>query len=194
MEVIKLVKKASNQYEVFTESQVFVLEEDVILEYRLFEGQKLDEEMLKKILQKNQFDKLVRQAYLYSYRYVKSSNEVLDYLLHKDITYSCAQQIVEVLISKKLCDDSLLAKNIASSLARNSNGPRMIQMKLENRKFSKKDIACAMSSITDEDFQEGSSKLLKKAIKKYENLPEKERKQKIKVAFYRHGYYEVAED
>lgn len=193
MEVTKLVKKASNQYEVHTENQVFVLEEDVILQYRLFEGQKLDDEVLKKILQENQFDKLVRQAYLYSYRYVKSTNEVLDYLLHKDVSYPCAQSIVEVLISKKLCDDALLAKNIASSLARNSNGPKMIQMKLENRKFSKEDIATAISSISEEDFNEGSSKLLKKAIKKYEHLSEKERKQKIKVAFYRHGYYEVTD-
>ena len=103
--------------------------------------------------------------------------------------YEEASLIVEDLINKKILNDQIIANNVASSLARNSNGLLMIKMKLKNRQFDDNIIDIAINNITEEDYNLGLEKIIKKANNKYEKLNDNYlKKNKIKEYLYRHGY------
>lgn len=194
MQVQKIKKIDHQQYEILLENQMIILEEEIILRYRLLEGTQVSQEELQEIMKANQIQKLEHQAFLYSYLYGKSTGEVKNYLLNKDISEECADHIVHSLVEKKLCNDANLAQMLVSSYARNSNGPKMIRQKLIQKKFDGKTIAAAIQQVSNEDVEEGRQKLYQKAKKQYQNLPDFKQKQKIKECFFRHGYIELEEE
>ncbi|MDE5867500.1 MAG: RecX family transcriptional regulator, partial [Anaeroplasmataceae bacterium] len=132
---------------------------------------------------------LENNAINYALRYGKSSLEVARYLEKKDVSKDLARQIVSCLVEKKIINDLDLAKNMASFLARSSNGPIMIKTKLIGHLFSEEIIEIALHSIGEDDYQIGYDKLEKKASMKFAKLNDYERKMKMREYFYRHGYF-----
>lgn len=184
MKVSKLVKKKNSLYEVVCENKTLTVDEATVLKYKLFEGKDITDEL--EILEYDLERKYYNQALRYQFRYNKSEQEVINYLLDKELSFLMASKIVEELKSKGLINDLTLATNIASSLARLGNGPLLIQLKLKNHLFKEPIIAEAIESISEEDVKEGINKLYKKGLKQYAKHPKQALK--LKEYFYRHGY------
>lgn len=184
------IKKVKDKYKITLGDESILITEETVLKYRLFNPKEL--ENLDEIKQFDLLETFKNKAISYQVRYNKNSKEVIDYLIDKGLDFYESKQIVDDLITKKLINDQIIANNCASGLARNSNGLLMIKMKLQNRKFDSVIIDNAISQISDEDYEYGFNKIIRKANDKYSKIEETYiRKNKIKEYLYRHGYVNV---
>ena len=181
------IKKVKDKYKVTLGDESILVTEETVLKFRLFNSKELDN--LDEIKKYDLFENYKNKAISYQVRYAKNSKEVISYLLDKDLDYEDASLIVEDLINKKILNDQIIANNVASSLARNSNGLLMIKMKLKNRQFDDNIIDIAIDNISEDDYNLGLEKIIKKANNKYDKLNDDYlKKNKIKEYLYRHGY------
>ena len=181
------IKKVKDKYKVTLGDESILVTEETVLKFRLFNSKELDN--LDEIKKYDLFENYKNKAISYQFRYAKNSKEVISYLLDKDLDYEEASLIVEDLINKKILNDQIIANNVASSLARNSNGLLMIKMKLKNRQFDDNIIDLAIDNISEDDYNLGLEKIIKKANNKYDKLNDDYlKKNKIKEYLYRHGY------
>ncbi|MDE6408189.1 MAG: RecX family transcriptional regulator [Anaeroplasmataceae bacterium] len=190
MIVSRLTKLKESTYEVEIENEVYVLDEETVLKYRLFKGYEISSDLLKECIQSNELETIKKKAYSYYLRYQKNAYEIIKYLTDREILYSQALEAVNELEEKGLLNELGLAVLVAGSLARNSNGEKMIRYKLKNRHFKNDVIEASLMQLTEEDIEEGKAKLYAKAMKRFGKLPSYEQKQKLKEVFYRHGYIE----
>ena len=181
------IKKVKDKYKVTLGDESILVTEETVLKFRLFNSKELDN--LDEIKKYDLFENYKNKAISYQVRYAKNSKEVISYLLDKDLDLEEATLIVEDLINKKILNNQLIANNVASSLARNSNGLLMIKMKLKNRQFDDNIIDIAIDNISEDDYNLGLEKIIKKANNKYDKLNDDYlKKNKIKEYLYRHGY------
>ena len=190
MIVSRLTKIKESTYEVEIEDKVYVLDEETVLKYRLFKGYEISKNDLDECIQANELETIKKKAYSYYLKYQKNSYEIIKYLTDREVASPLAIEAVKSLEEKGLIDELSLAIHLAGSLARNSNGVNMIRYKLKNRHFKDEIIANALNQLEEADIEEGKSKLMSKAMKKYSKLSEFEQKQKLREVFYRHGYAE----
>ena len=188
MKVNKLNKLKNGLYEVHIDDDLLILDEETIIKYRLLIGKDILESDLKSIKLEDEINKLVNKCFQYSFKYKKSLNEVKRYLKEKNIDNDIIIRVIDILVEKKLIDDLSIAKDIASYLARNSNGKLLIQEKLKQRLFTSSTINEAIESINEDDYKYGKYKIILKLEKKYSKEEEKIRALKIKKQLYAHGY------
>ena len=181
------IKKVKDKYKVTLGDEAILVTEETVLKFRLFNSKELDN--LDEIKKYDLFENYKNKAISYQVRYAKNSKEVISYLLDKDLDFEEASLIVEDLTNKKILNDQIIANNVASSLARNSNGLLMIKMKLKNRQFDDNIIDIAIDNISEDDYNLGLEKIIKKVNNKYDKLNDDYLKRnKIKEYLYRHGY------
>ena len=181
------IKKVKDKYKVTLGDESILVTEETVLKFRLFNSKELDN--LDEIKKYDLFENYKNKAISYQVRYAKNRKEVISYFLDKDLDYEEASLIVEDLINKKILNDQIIANNVASNLARNSNGLLMIKMKLKNRQFDDNIIDLAIDNISEDDYNLGLEKIIKKANNKYDKLSDDYlKKNKIKEYLYRHGY------
>ena len=181
------IKKVKDKYKITLGDESVLVTEETVLKFKLVNPKELPN--LDEIKKYDLFETYKNKAISYQVRYAKNSKEVISYLLDKDLDLEEATLIVEDLINKKILNDQLIANNVASSLARNSNGLLMIKMKLKNREFDDEIITIAIDNISEDDYNLGLDKIITKANNKYSKLEDSYiRKNKIKEYLYRHGY------
>ena len=157
------IKKVKDKYKVTLGDESILVTEETVLKFRLFNSKELDN--LDEIKKYDLFEIYKNKAISYQVRYAKNSKEVISYLLDKDLDYEEASLIVEDLINKKILNDQIIANNVASNLARNSNGLLMIKMKLKNRQFDDNIIDIAIDNISEDDYNIGLEKIIKSGNK-----------------------------
>ena len=181
------IKKVKDKYKITLGDESVLVTEETVLKFRLFNPKELDN--LDEIKKYDLFESYKNKAISYQVKYAKNSKEVINYLLDKGLDYKESKEIVDDLINKKILNDQIIANNLASSLARNSNGLLMIKMKLKNKLFDDEVIDIAINQITIEDYNYGLEKIIDKANNKYSKLEDDYiRRNKIKEYLYRHGY------
>lgn len=181
------IKKVKDKYKITLGDESVLVTEETVLKFRLFNPKELDN--LDEIKKYDLFESYKNKAISYQVKYAKNSKEVINYLLDKGLDYNESKEIVDDLINKKILNDQIIANNLASSLARNSNGLLMIKMKLKNKLFDDEVIDIAISQIAIEDYNYGLEKIIDKANNKYSKLEDDYiRRNKIKEYLYRHGY------
>lgn len=188
MKVNRLKKNKNGLYEILIENELLILDEETIIKYRLLEGKEISSQELSIIKLEDEINVLVNKSFDYAFRYKKSTNEVRRYLSSKDISAEIIDKVVNSLIERKLIDDYKLSKDIAASLARNSNGKLMIKEKLRQRLFNQSQIDDAIDNIDEQDYEDGKNKLIIKLERKYSKEEENIKKIKIKKQLYAHGY------
>lgn len=191
MKIVSLTKKKNGLYEVQLENKTLILNEDTIIQFRLFENQDIDIKSFPVLEQFDYLKAMEKKAIDYAFRYGKSSKEVCLYLESKGLSKEQALELVDRLVFNKWIDDKSLALNMASAYARNSNGPLMIKEKLKKHLFSADLIEQALMAISRDDIEIGIERLNKKFNQRYAHIAGAELKLKKKEFFYRHGYMEV---
>lgn len=190
MIIKKLSKLKSDQYEVLIEDKSYIFDESSVLKYRLFEGYEISKTELEDCIKTDEYERIKKKAFSYYLRYQKNCYEILSYLTEREVSYSLAKKAIAELKEQGQIKEEELASAIAGSLARNSNGPRMIRYKLKMKHFEEEIIDLAIAGIPEEDFLEGKEKLLRKIDKKNKGLSFSEQQRKRKEVLYRHGYFE----
>lgn len=181
--------KNKNKYNVIIDDNMnLVLDEDIVIEFNIYKGKEIDDEIYKNIESSNYLNEYYNKALEYGLKYMKSEHEIIDYLVNKGLNINSAYEILNKLKNKKLIDDSKIIYSICDSLVRNCNGKLMIESKLKQRKFSDILISDALIKIDEEEYNNAILKLYKKIEHKYDKYDDYIRKGKIKSYFYSRGY------
>lgn len=188
MIVKQLNKNSKGLYETIIDNNEYLLYEQTVLEFRLYQGKEIDS--IKEILKFNDERLLYSKALNYALKYNKNSSQIKKYLLTKDFNLEDINIVVDELIEKRIINDQIIANNLASSLARNSNGPLLIKQKLKEKGFDYNVILTAIESVNEEEYELGLSKLKNKFNNRYKSDNDTVRKLKIKKQLYNHGYNE----
>ena len=152
-------KKKKNTYLVAIDDKIYEFNEEIILEYRLYKGKEIEEDILTKAISSNDIQKYYNMAESYSIKYMKNSKEVYRYLIDKGLDSYKSNEIVDKLIEKRIIDDKKIIEAICYSLVIRSNGKKMINEKLKARFFDYRLIDEALDNIDYDLYFEYLNKL-----------------------------------
>jgi len=181
-------KKKKNTYLVAIDDKIYEFNEEIILEYRLYKGKEIEEDILTKAISSNDIQKYYNMAESYSIKYMKNSKEVYRYLIDKGLDSYKSNEIVDKLIEKRIIDDKKIIEAICYSLVIRSNGKKMINEKLKARFFDYRLIDEALDNIDYDLYFEYLNKLYEKIKSKYDKFDDYQRRMKIKQYLYQRGY------
>ncbi len=181
-------KKKKNPYIVAIDDKIYEFNEEIILEYRLYKGKEIEEDILTKAISSNDIQKYYNMAESYSIKYMKNSKEVYRYLIDKGLDSYKSNEIVDKLIEKRIIDDKKIIEAICYSLVIRSNGKKMINEKLKARFFDYRLIDEALDNIDYDLYFEYLNKLYEKIKSKYDKFDDYQRRMKIKQYLYQRGY------
>lgn len=193
MKVQSIKKIDLEKYQVIIDDKEYIFNEDTLVKLKITSNKDIGQEVITKLLLEEMIVDAYKKALNYHLRYAKSSKECFNYLKSKDISLNIIEEAIARLVANKIINDETLAINIASSYARNSNGPLLIKHKLKQHQFSEDIIRKALENIEQSDYDLGLNKLLIKANKKFAKLEEKNKIIKIKNFIYQRGYTEYKE-
>lgn len=193
MKVQSIKKIDLEKYQVIIDDKEYIFNEDTLVKLKITSNKDIGQEVITKLLFEEMIVDAYKKALNYHLRYAKSSKECFNYLKSKDISLNIIEEAIARLVANKIINDETLAINIASSYARNSNGPLLIKHKLKQHQFSEDIIRKALENIEQSDYDLGLNKLLIKANKKFAKLEEKNKIIKIKNFIYQRGYTEYKE-
>ena len=188
--IIESVSKAKkkNLYNVIIDKKVYEFNVDIIIEFNLYKGKEIDDELLNKALSSNSINDYYNKALNYAARYFKNSCETRQYLIDKGLSNDLSFEIVNKLIEKGIINDRNIIENNIFSLVKNGNGKLLIIEKLKQKRFDINLINECVDNIDMEFYFECLNKLYKKVKNKYDKYPDYVRIGKIKNYLYSRGY------
>ncbi len=188
MQVVDKVEKVKKGYNVIIDNKSYNFDEDTIVEYNLYKGKELNEDIISEIIKFSDNSKFYNMAASYAYRYGKNSKEVYNYLIGKEVDEDSAKEIVSRLVERKIINEKELIESIIYSLVRNYNGKKMILEKLKQKGFDRNLIEEEISNIDYDFYIECLNKLYEKIKNKYNKYDDYIRINKIKQYMYQRGY------
>lgn len=188
--IIESVSKAKkkNLYNVIIDKKVYEFNEDIVIEFNLYKGKEIDDELLNKALSSNSINDYYNKALNYAIRYFKNSYETRQYLIDKGLSNDLSFEIVNKLIEKGIINDKNIIENNIFSLVKNGNGKLLIIEKLKQKRFDINLINECVDNIDMEFYFECLNKLYKKVKNKYDKYPDYVRIGKLKSYLYSRGY------
>lgn len=188
MIVTDLKKYKNNDYIVIIDNNEYILDEEIIIEYRLVKNKEIDSNLLLEIKEKNNISKLYKRALDYSLKYNKNKAQIYDYLISKGANNKEAVYIIEKLTNIKAINDNSLINNLITSLIKKGNGKLLIEKKLYEKQFSKELIDEAINNLDYEEYINQLSNLYEKIKNKYDDEKSYIRINKIKKYLLSRGY------
>ena len=187
--VVKSLEKAKKGYLVNIDDKEYLVDEEIVIKYRLVKNKELEDNLLNKILHDNNMIIYYKNALNYSLKYNKNSAAIYDYLNKFEINNSDIAEIIDKLVKIHVLDDEKLILNALDTLVRKGNGKLLIKEKLYNLKYRTELIDFALTKINYDDYFKALKKLYDKAIIKYEKESDSYIKNmKIKKYLYQRGY------
>lgn len=188
MIVTDLKKYKNNDYIVIIDNDEYILDEEIIIEYRLVKNKEIDSNLLLEIKEKNNISKLYKRTLDYSLKYNKNKAQIYDYLISKGANNKEAAYIIEKLTNIKAINDNSLINNLITSLIKKGNGKLLIEKKLYEKQFSKELIDEALNNLDYEEYINQLSNLYEKIKNKYDDEKSYIRINKIKKYLLSRGY------
>ena len=189
MIVISLEKKDnSSSYIVTIDNEKYLLDEEVVLKYRLFPNSIIDEDILSSLIKYNDYMSFYNKALNYSIKYGKPSKMIKKYLIDKECSIEYADKIVEELINKKILNDNILCKGQINYLISTYNGILMIKKKLFDKGFPKEVIDKELEELDYDLYYEFLNKFYIKNKDKYNKYDSYIAKMKLKSYLLQRGY------
>ena len=165
IEELRRLKK--NNYSITVNGESYILDEEIILEYRLVKGKEITEEILAEAAKKNSLAEYYHKALDYSVRYLKGEGATIDYLVSKGLSYQEAKEIVSKLVKNKIISDRPLVEAQIEGLVRRKYGRLYIKEKLRERKFPLELIDEEMGKIDYALYYSNMNSLFNEAKKRY---------------------------
>lgn len=186
MEIVKLIKKNKNVYQVkFSDNTSLNFYDDTIINYNLLVNKEISDLQIKEIINYNNKIDAYYKALSYINVKLRTKNEIRKKL--KDYDKNIIDEVIEKLESQKYLDDELYIKSyINDQINLTLNGPKKILFELEKLGF--KDIYKYMYMFDDVNWQEKIEKIISKKVKSNHNLSVIMLKNKIKNDLINLGY------
>ena len=178
----------SSNYKVIIDNEKYILDESVILKYRLFPNTTIDDSIIESLIKYNDYINYYNKALNYTVKYAKPSKAISDYLLSKACPNNYIPLIIKDLQDKKILNDDILCRSYISYLITNYNGRLMISKKLYEKGFTKEVINNSMEAIDINLYNEALMKCYNKHKNKYNKYDSYIAKQKLKNYLLSRGY------
>ncbi len=188
MPEVNKVEKVKKGYKVIIDSKEYLFDENTIVEYNLYKGKELKNDIIDEIIKFADNSKFYNMALSYAYRYGKNKKQVISYLLDKGVEETSAIEIADRLVERKVINENELIDSLVYSLVKSYNGKKMIVEKLKMKGFDRDLIDTAISKIDYDFYIESLTKLYKKVEHKYDKYDDYIRINKIKQYLFQRGY------
>ena len=180
--------KKKSVYVVAIGNKTYEFNEDIIIEFNLYKGKEINDDLLNKALASNSLNDYYNKALNYALRYYKSSYDTKNYLKEKGLSNELADEIVNKLIEKNIINDKKIVENSVFSLVKSCNGKLLIIEKLKQKRFDINLINECVNNIDMDFYFESLNKLYEKVKNKYDKYPDYVRIGKLKGYLYSRGY------
>ena len=186
MEIVKLIKKNKNVYQVkFSDNTSLNFYDDTIINYNLLANKNIDDLQIKDIINYNNKIDAYYKALNYINIKLRTKNEIRKKL--RDYDKSIVDDVINMLEKQKYLNDEMYIKSyINDQINLTLNGPKKILYDLENKGF--KDLDKYSSLLVDVNWQEKITKIITKKEKSNHNLSIKFLKIKIEKDLLNLGY------
>ena len=188
MEIVKYEKKGNNNYQVlFSDGKKILINEDVILKYKLLYKKEIDEFMLKDILTDNANYDIYNKCVKYLSVRMRSVNEIKEFMERKGASNEVIDNTIDKLLKNKLLDDDAFTKAYVNDKIKFSTlGPYRIAEDLKKQYIDDGIITKYISSIDEDFLYDKIDKQITKLIKSNHN--KKNLKAKIYHNLVNSGY------
>jgi len=180
--------KKKSVYVVAIGNKTYEFNEDIIIEFNLYKGKEINDDLLNKALASNSLNDYYNKALNYALRYYKSSYDTKNYLKEKGLSNELIDEIVNKLIEKNIINDKKIVENSVFSLVKSCNGKLLIIEKLKQKRFDINLINECVNNIDMDFYFECLNKLYEKVKNKYDKYPDYVRIGKLKGYLYSRGY------
>ena len=180
--------KKKSVYVVAIGNKTYEFNEDIIIEFNLYKGKEINDDLLNKALASNSLNDYYNKALNYALRYYKSSYDTKNYLKEKGLSNELIDEIVNKLIEKNIINDKKIVENTIFSLVKSCNGKLLIIEKLKQKRFDINLINECVNNIDMDFYFESLNKLYEKVKNKYDKYPDYVRIGKLKGYLYSRGY------
>ena len=189
MIVTKLIKDKKDNYKVIIDNtNEYIFSSDIIVEYRLVEGKEITEAILNDAKLKNNISIYYNKALNYALTYNRTKSQMIDYLLKFDLSNNEISIIIDKLIKVKAVNDHDLIMNYTLCLVNKGYGKLMIEKKLYEHKFEKKDIKLAIENIDYDNYRKKLDEISRKKYESFTKESEYEKVVKVKKYLLSRGY------
>lgn len=188
MRVISLDSKGKKYKVTFSNDDSYLLNEELVLEYRLVKDKEIADDMLDEILAKeNEYD-LYLKTLNYLSKHDVSTFKIKKYLLTKGATNEEIENIIYKLNQKKLINDKNYFINLVNHLVDKCYGRNYIYYRLDEEKIDKSIIDEVMSSIDSTTYLDNIYKVSRKWLKNSKEIDVFKKYEKLKVYLSNHGF------
>lgn len=181
-------KDNSSLYIVIINEKKYLLDEEVVLKYRLFKNSIVEDDIINEIIEYNDYINYYNKALDYSIKYNKPSKMIYNYLIDKGCSDEYSKKIIDELINKKILNDKLLCKNQIYYLINSFNGKLLIEKKLFEKGFDKIMYQELLNDLDYELYYSSLIKCVNKNKDKYKKYDKYKAKEKLKSYLIGRGY------
>ena len=188
---IEKQKKRKDRFNVYANDEfVCGLSEDTIIDEALAIGQEIDQKEIEKLVEKDQsskaFDKAIR---FLGYR-ARTEKEVKDKLLVKEFDEKVIKKTIGKLKEMDyLSDIEFTQAWVKDRINIKPEGKKLLQIELRQKGIEEKMAKEQLEKLVDDKTETTmAKKALNKALKQYNKLPSREKRQKITAYLARRGF------
>lgn len=167
MKIEKYELTKNNNYNVYlSNGEVLTLNERVITENELLLKKEINKELYEKLNHDNQIYELIKKCIKYIEVRLRSTKEIRDYLIKKDISIDIVEECIEKLIKLDYINDERFAKAyIKDKINFTQKGDYKIKKELQLLEIPKEIIDDNINNIDRNIIEEKIKKIIEKDIK-----------------------------
>ena len=187
IEILK-VTKDKKKFVVLTNNGEYKFDEETIIKHLILKGKTFCDDEFEEILKTEEISKLFNKALNYISYQMRSENEIIEYLKEKEASFCQIEIILEKIKSFGYINDLELASNLLDSMIRNKKGPKVLEMKLKEKRIDDKITSEILSRYTRDIEKDVIEELLNTLKDKKTDRPIKKQKQHIYEKLIRDGF------
>ena len=167
MRIEKYEKKGNNNYQIYLDDgRKILINEDVILKYKLLYKKEIDEFFLNEILADNANYNIYDKCVKYIGVRVRSINEIREFMERKEVSPQVIEETIKQLIKRKLLDDDAFTKAYVNDKIKFSSlGPYRIEADLKKQHIDDGIISKYIGAIDEAFLYNKIDKQINKLIK-----------------------------
>lgn len=167
MKIEKYEKKGNNNYQIYLDDgRKILINEDVILKYKLLYKKEIDEFFLNEILADNANYNIYDKCVKYIGVRVRSINEIREFMERKGVSPQVIEETIKQLIKRKLLDDDAFTKAYVNDKIKFSSlGPYRIEADLKKQHIDDGIISKYIGAIDEAFLHNKIDKQINKLIK-----------------------------
>ncbi len=173
----------------FSNNKELICNEELIVNYLLRKGKEIDDQTYEILISKANVYIYYDKALIYLTKGLKSEHKIYTYLIGKGANNDEACEVVDILKSKKLLNDTSYFKHLTDYYLHNQYGPFYIEQKGRLENIDSQIIDNIISEIDYSFLSESIDNLIKKYLKINNKISDKNKlKFKLKSYLFNRGF------